>query len=247
VGIGFAIPADTAEAITRQLMTGGKITRGYIGATIQPFTEEMAETQGLSGTQGAIVADLTAGGPAETAGLRRGDVVTSVNGVAIKDSTGLTREVAKARPGETIRMDVLRDGRRQTVNIRSGVRPSESELAANDNGSPRAPGSPARPGAPATQQVLGLQVSGIDAAARTRFSLPSTVNGVVVESVRQGSDAAEKGLRRGDVITSINQRPVTTAAEMSAAIEAAKRGQRTSVLAGFFRSGRYGYLPLKIE
>jgi serine protease Do len=174
-------------------------------------------------------------------------VVTAVNGVAIKDSTGLTREVAKARPGETIRMDVLRDGRRQAVSIRSGVRPSESELAANDNGAPRAPGAPARPGAPAAQQVLGLQVSGIDAAARTRFSLPATVNGVVVESVRQGSDAAEKGLRRGDVITSVNQRPITSAAEMSAAIDAARKGQRTSVLAGFFRAGRYGYLPLKIE
>ncbi len=247
VGIGFAIPADTAESITKQLMTGGKIIpRGYIGATIQPFTSEMAETQGLADIEGAIVADLVAGGPAEAGGLRRGDVVTQVNGVGIKDSTGLTREVAKTQPGQTIRMDVLRDGRRQTVNIRAGARPSESELASNDNSGGARPGAPARPGGPATQQVLGLQVSGIDAAARTRYSLPATLNGVVVDSVRQGSDAAEK-LRRGDVITSVNQRPVTTAAEMSAVIDAAKKSGRTSVLAGFVRAGRSAFLPLKIE
>jgi len=200
----------------------------------------------LVGSMWAIK-DLVAGGPAEGGGLRRGDVVTQVNGVAIKNSSELTREVAKSRPGETIRLDVIRDSRRQVVNIRSGVRPSESELAANDNsGTPRSGATP-RPGAPATQQVLGLQVTGIDAAARTRYSLAPTVNGVVVDSVRQGSDAADKGLRRGDVITTVNQRPVTTAAEMSAAIDAAKKSGRTSVLAGFLRGQRSGFLPLKIE
>jgi serine protease Do len=248
VGIGFAIPADTAESITRQLMTGSKITRGYIGATIQPFTDEMAETQGLAGTQGAIVADLVAGGPAESGGLRRGDIVTTVNGVGIKNSSELTREVAKNRPGDTIRLDVLRDGRRQQVAVRSGQRPSETELASNDNtdGGPRQ-GAPARPGAPVTQQVLGLQVTGIDAAARQRYSLSATVTGVVIDSVRQGSDAADKGLRRGDVITSINQKPLTSAADAAAAVEAAKKAGRTSVLAGFYRNGRPGFLPLKIE
>ena len=248
VGIGFAIPADVAEGIVKQLISGGKITRGYIGATIQNFTTEMAEAQGVPGQRGAIVADLVPGGPSARAGLQPGDVVISVNGQDVKTSSELTREVAKAKAGDALRLEVLREGRRRTVEVRSGVRPTESELAANDNtGTPRS-GQGADSGATAQRpSVLGLAVGPLDEAARERLKLGAGIRGLLVESVDQSSDAAQRGLRRGDVIIQAGGRPVATAAEFSAAVADAKKAGRQSVLVGVHRAGRTSFLPLKVS
>ncbi len=247
VGIGFAIPADVADAITKQLIAGGKITRGYIGASIQNFTAEMADAQGMSGQKGAIVADLVPGGPSAKAGLVPGDVVVAVNGVTVKTSSELTREVAKAQAGDTLHVEVLRDGKRKTVDIRSGVRPTEKELASNDNtGSPRSSGGTAGPSAQ-LPAVLGLKLSPLDEAARTRLNIDTPLRGVVVDSVDQSSDAAQRGLRKGDVITVAGGRPVTTASEFSGAVEAAKKGGRPSILIGVYRAGRTTFLPIKVS
>ncbi|MFN3585121.1 Do family serine endopeptidase [Phenylobacterium sp.] len=247
VGIGFAIPAEIADAVTKQLINGGKIERGYIGATIQNFTTEMAEAAGLGDQKGAIVADLTPGGPSQRAGLQVGDIVVAVNGQTVRSSSELTRQVARARPGDTLRLEVIREGRRRTIDVRSGVRPSERELAANDNQGggqgPGAPGSSAAPQAP----VLGLSLAPLDEAARNRFNLPADLRGALVRSVDQSSDAGSKGLRAGDVITRANNRAVTGPADVVAAVEAAKKEGRASVLVGVFRNGRTSFLPLKIS
>lgn len=248
VGIGFAIPADVVDSITSELIKGGKITRGYIGATIQPFTADMAEAQGLGEQRGAIVAALVPGGPAERGGLKPGDVVTAVNGVAIKNSSELTREVAKGRPGQVLKLNVIREGNRTSIDVRSGSRPTERELAQNDNddespGAARPGAAPAAPRAP----VLGMMLSPLDAATRSRLSIDDAVKGVAVDSVRASSDASDKGLKRGDVITSINTRPVTTPAEVTAAIEAAKKSGRSNLTVGVFSGGRPSYRTLKVE
>jgi serine protease Do len=244
VGIGFAIPAEVANTVTKQLISGGKIERGYIGASIQNFTREMAEAQGMGDQRGAIVGDLVAGGPSQRAGLMIGDVIVGVNGQTVKTSSELTRRVAQAKPGDSLRLDVIRDGRRRTVDVRSGARPSERELAANDN----TPGSraPAAPGA-AAAPVIGLSLSTLDEATRRQLSLPADVRGALVTSVEQGSDAADKGLRRGDLITRAGDRPVTSAADLAAVVDAAKKQNRTSVLVGVFRNGRTSFLPLKVS
>jgi serine protease Do len=248
VGIGFAIPSDVAEGIVKQLISGGKITRGYIGATIQNFTSEMAEAQGLGDQRGAIVADLVPNGPAARGGLRPGDVVVAVNGQAVKTSSELTREVAKARAGGALRLEVIREGRRQTVEVRSGTRPSESELAANDN-SPGARGgqSGENPSGAKAPSVLGLSLAPLDDAARQRLNLGASVRGLLVENVEANSDAAQRGLRRGDVIIQAGGKPVATAADLSAAVAEAKRAGRQSVLVGVHRAGRTSFLPLKIS
>ena len=247
VGIGFAIPAEVADAITKQLISGGKITRGYIGASIQNFTAEMAEANGIPGQKGAIVADLVPGGPSAKAGLTPGDVVVAVNGVTVKTSSELTREVAKARAGDTLHVEVLRDGKRRTVDIRSGVRPTEKELAANDNsGSPRSGGGTTGPSAQ-LPAVLGLKLAPLDEAARTRLNIDTPLRGVVVDSVDQSSDAAQRGLRKNDVITQAGGRPVTTASEFSSAVEAAKKAGRPSILIGVYRAGRTTFLPIKVS
>jgi serine protease Do len=248
VGIGFAIPADVVDSITSELVKGGKITRGYIGANIQPFTADMAEAQGLGEQRGAIVAALVPGGPAEKGGLKAGDVVTAVNGVAIKNSQELTREVAKGRPGASLKLSVIREGNRTTVDVRSGSRPTERELAQNtddeDSSSARPGGTP-----PAAQRapVLGMVLAPLDAATRSRLSIDDTVKGVAIDSVRSSSDASDKGLKRGDVITSINTRPVTTPAEVAAAAEAAKKSGRANLTIGVFSGGRPSYRTLKVE
>jgi len=248
VGIGFAIPADVAEATTQQLIHGGKIQRGYIGATIQNFTTEMAEAQGLGQQKGAIISDLTPGGPSQRAGLMPGDVVVSVNGRSVKTSSELTREVAKARPGDALRLDVIRDGKHRTIEVRSGVRPSEAELAANDNGS-RGPGNGGgnAPAAPASPSVLGLKLAPLDEALRRQLGLGAGVHGAVIMAVEESSDAGEKGLRRGDVIARAGDRPVATAADLAAVVDQARKAGRPSVLVGVYRQGRTIFLPLKIS
>ena len=124
VGIGFDIPADVAETVTKQLMEGHKIERGYMGATVQDLTDEMASSWGLTGKKGAVVAGLVPGGPAAKAGLAAGDVVVAANGQPVKSATELTREVAKVAAGGKIHLDIYRDGKPKTVDIIAGTRPS---------------------------------------------------------------------------------------------------------------------------
>jgi serine protease Do len=207
----------------------------------------MAEALGMGETRGAIVADLAPGGPSQRAGLQAGDVIVAINGRNVKTNSELTREVAKAKPGDVLRLEVMREGRRRTVEVRSGVRPSERELAVNDN----TPGS-GRPGVPVTPEaaranVLGLTLAPLDEATRRTLNVPADVRGVVVMSVDQSSEAAEKGLRRGDVITQANGRPVSSAAEVSAAADAARKAKRENMALGLLRNGRTAFLALKVS
>jgi len=237
-----------ADQVTKQLISGGKIQRGYIGATIQNFTPEMAEAQGLGDQKGAIVSDLVAGGPSARAGLVPGDVVVGINGVSVKTSTELTREVAKARPGDALRLDVIHDGKHKTIEVRSGIRPSEKDLASNDNtpGGRQGPGG-ATPPAVQAPAVLGLSLVPLDEAARRGLNLPPEVHGAVVGSVDQSSNAGQKVLRRGDVIVRAGNRAVNAASDLAAEVDAAKKAGRVSVLVGVYRGGRTTFLPLKVS
>jgi serine protease Do len=175
-----------------------------------------------------------------------GDVVVGVNGVAVKSSSDLTRQVARVRGGDTLRLDIIREGKRRIIEVRSGVRPSERELAQVD-GQGGGPGRPPSGGSTAASApVLGMALSPLDPAARTRLNLPPEVRGAVVDTVDQSSDAGTKGMRRGDVITLANSRPVTSSADLAAVVDAAKKAGRTSVLVGVYRNGRTAFLPLKI-
>jgi serine protease Do len=130
VGIGFDIPAATVSSIAKQLIATGSVAHGYIGATIQQITPDLADSLGLKSVEGALVAQLTPGGPAQRAGLRAGDIVRSVNGRTVTSPTELTRQVAFAHPGDALRLTVLRNGRSVELTLRAGLRPSEDQLAA---------------------------------------------------------------------------------------------------------------------
>lgn len=248
VGIGFAIPSDVADTITKQLISGGKVTRGYLGATIQSVSPDIAASMGLSEPKGALVAELVPGGPAEKSGLQPGDIVTAINGKPVEDASDLTRNVAASRTGDTLRIQVLRDGKPRNIEVRSGVRPSEKELqrGANDNDEDR--DEPGKPPAGAVQpQALGLSLVPLDEAAHRTFSVPGNVKGAAISGVRAGSDAAKKGLKRGDVVVRANERSVAGPADVVAVAEAAKRAGRPSVLLFIYREGRQLGVAIKLD
>lgn len=229
VGIGFAIPAETAKSITERLMRGETIERGYLGVQIGNLTSEYRESLGLpEATKGAYVVEVTPDGPAARGGLQVGDVVVSLNGRAIESSSELTRAVGSAKPGDNLRLELLREGRRQTVNVRSGARPANLETASaeSDDGS----GSPASPGAAAGEVVEGLTVAPANAALRSRFGLPTDVQGLVVTAVGQQSRAARLGFQPGMVILQANGRSVSSTADLKGAVEAVKSAGRPGIL-----------------
>lgn len=218
VGIGFAIPASVAKPITDRLMRGETIERGYLGVEIgnvDPFREAM----GLpAGTRGALINSVTPGGPADRSGLRYGDVVVAMNGQPILTSSELTRRVGQARAGDTLRLEVLRDGRRQTVNVRSGTRPSQAELQAGRGGEEGA-GAPAP--APVGKVVAGLTVAPITPALRQRYEIPAGVNGIVVTQAGRGN---AQGFQPGYVIMRARTTAITSVADLETAVQAARAG-----------------------
>jgi serine protease Do len=230
VGIGFDIPADVAAQITRQLIADGKVTRGYLGAQVQDVTPEIADSLGLHGGKGALVAELTPGGPSEHAGLQPGDLILKMNGEAVDSASDLTRRVALAHAGENIQLEIRRDGRVREVDVRSGVRPMEASLT-----SKIAPGGGDANTQSDVRRVLGMRLE----------AKPG--GGVVIAGVNGESDAGEKGLRRGDVILRAGDAKTNAPQDVASAVDEAKRDGRSSVLLMIGRGGGQLFVPLKIE
>ena len=247
VGIGFDIPADIAETITKQLMEGHKIQRGFIGATIQDLNDEMATSWGLDGKKGAIVAGLVPGGPAAKAGLAEGDVVVAVNGKPVTNANELTREVAKVAAGGKIALDIYRDGKPRTVTVTAGLRPSEAQLAQNGGAGGDDQNDDSGAAAPAHKSVLGMIIAPIDAPARQTYGIAPATHGVVVQSVKDSSDAGDKGVKRGDVIVRAGDREVTSLADLNAALASWKKDGRTSIPLEINRGGVSRFVPIKID
>jgi serine protease Do len=230
VGIGFDIPADVAASVSRQLIAGGKVVRGYIGAAIQNVTPDIADSMGLTGHKGALVADITPGGPSATAGLKSGDLIVSINGHQVESSYDLTRQVALAHAGDVLHLQIRRGGQMRDIELRSGVRPSETALAQND----RQPGAGAAE-PPDSARVLGM-----------RLSPDPHGGGVTIAGVGGDSEAGEKGLRPGDVILRAGERATATPADVSAAVAQARRDGHMDILLLVAHDGRRLFIPLKV-
>ena len=251
IGIGFAIPAESAKPIIETLMKGQSVQRGYIGIQLGgPVDDDAASALGIPKNQGELVAGVTPDGPAARGGLRPGDVVTRVNGQAVTPDQTLSRLVAAVAPGQTARLDVIRNSRPQTVNVTVARRPSEEQLAAqlgqgDDFGSDDSDGSGAQT-APASANGLGLNVVPLTPQIARQVGVDSTVQGVVVASVDPTSDAAQK-LKRSDVIQAVNGTPVRTAADLSAAVAQARAAGRPQVLLLVSRQRlAAAFIPVKI-
>ena len=203
IGIGFAIPIGQAKSIIAQLRESGKVTRGWLGVMIQPVTKELADSFGLDEPKGALIAEVTEGGPAQQSGLERGDVITAFNGQTIHDSRDLPGLVANAPVGSEAQVKLLRGGQEQDISVKLGELPDQ--LASR------------RP-AQADQESWGMTVADLTPDIARRFQLDASREGVVVTAVEPGSPAASAGIQPGDLIEEVNRKAVTSVAEFSTAI-----------------------------
>lgn len=224
IGIGFAIPANSAEPVIRQLIEHGEVKRGWLGVRIQTVNEEIAEALGLKEAAGALVAGVIPGGPADDAKLKDGDVILEFDGKPITQMRRLPRLVADTEVGKTVPIKVWRDGKELALKVEVGVLREEEEKAAS------ASKPQEKPAGSESVAALGLSVSSIDEKARERFDLGQDTKGVVVTNVDPSGPAADQGIRPGEVIVEIGQEEVSTPAQLIEKVKAAKESGRKSVL-----------------
>jgi len=230
VGIGLAIPAEAAKPVIEALRRGQRPERGYLGVGLQPLDENIADSLGLPKDRGEIVRTVVAGEPAAKAGIQQGDVILKVGGRDVTPDETVSYLIANTSVGSRVPVELIRGGRRMTVQVQVGQRPTEEELvkqAGGDDDSNQGLGeeTPVAPGS-----ALGLSLQPLNPQIIRALNLAADQKGVVITSVAQGSDASEKGLRRGDVIVSVNRQPVTQPQQVIAAVEATRRAGRNSVL-----------------
>jgi serine protease Do len=239
VGIGFAIPAETASAIVDQIIRSGRVTRGWIGVSIQDLDRDIANSLGLTETYGALVGSVTPGGPAAAAGIQQGDVILSYDGQRVNDRRDLTQRVGATGVGSSARVEVLRNGSRLNLTLRLGERPSEAVLA-NTTPAPNAtpPNTPPNPGVGVALASLGVSVRAATNEDRTRYNLGANERGVVVTAVAPDSSMGERGVIVGDLILQAGGRSVASPQDLSAAVDAARTSGRPLLLQIDGRNGR---------
>jgi serine protease Do len=201
-GVGLAVPADLVGNVVDNLVAHGKVVRGYIGVGIQDLTPGLADSFGLKTNAGALVTDVKPGSPGAKAGLKSGDVITSIDGQPIDSASRLGITVAEAAPGSKLELDILRDGATQRIPVTTVVRTNAD----------RRGGDESVESSTDDQGVLnGVGVADLDAASRRDLDLPERLNGAVITGVDPESAAARAGIREGDVILEIDRQPVTSA------------------------------------
>jgi serine protease Do len=218
--IGFAVPINQAVAILPQLKTDGRVSRGFIGVTLIDVTPGLQRALGLSVSEGAMVQDVSPRSPAERAGLRPYDVIVLVEGQPVRTNEELIRDISARQPGTVARLEVLREGRRHTINVKLAERPARGQEFDASTGLER---PPQRLREPESQAPLGVIVREMDRAFVGRQEIPENVQGVIVSRV-DPTGAAHHVLRRGLIIMEVNRKPTTTVAAFERAVGAAKAG-----------------------
>ncbi|MHB8121068.1 MAG: DegQ family serine endoprotease [Desulfuromonadaceae bacterium] len=207
-GIGFAIPVNLAKSIIPQLREKGKVTRGWLGVSIQPVTAELATSFGLGSEKGALISEILPGGPAEKAGLKSGDIILEFDGTKIQEVNELPRLVAATTVGKKVAMTIMRNGKEEKV---TAVIESLKESAATEEGE-------------ATQDRLGLTVKELDKNLAERFQLKES-SGVVVTDLKPDGAAQDAGIAAGDIIKEIDGTPITSLTDYDKTVAAHKQGQ----------------------
>ena len=234
IGIGFAIPINMARKVMDALVAKGQVVRGYVGVTLQPIDENMAQALKLKGTDGALVGDVVPDGPADKAGIKRGDIVVAVDGAAVQDNTQVRNLVAEGQPGKTMTFGVLRDGTRLERTVTLAERPHER--------GGQTPQGDRQEGA--SQQKLGLAVEDLTPEIAQQLGFKNETGAVVVEVV-PGSPADDAGLETGDLVQEINRVPVRTARDFERLARGLHSGDAVALLV---RRGQGTlFLSLKVQ
>jgi serine protease Do len=227
IGIGFAVPSDAAQVVLDQLRRFGEVRRGWLGVRIQTISDDLAETLGVKANTGALVAGITAGSPAQKAGLEDGDVILRFDGKDVSTMRGLPRLVAQTPIGKEVDVEYMRKGQRKTAKVMVGrlvedddkAKPASAD-AGKDKDAPK----------PGVSPIIGLKMAPITDDIRQRFKLDAKVKGVVVTEVDPQSAAAEKGLKAGDVIAEVAQEAVQTVDDVAKGVEKVRKAGRKAVL-----------------
>ncbi|MCZ4354045.1 Do family serine endopeptidase [Roseovarius aestuarii] len=241
IGIGFSMASNVVARVVSQLQEFGETRRGWLGVRIQDVTDDVAEAIGLEKAAGALVTDVPEG-PAADSGMLAGDVITSFDGVEVADTRALVRQVGNTAVGKAVRVVVFRDGGTKTLKVTLGRR-EEAEGAVpagqmNDGGAPEAP---------QPQELLGLTLSVLDDELRGQLDLNDDSSGLVVRDVDELSEAYEKGLRAGDLITEAGQQKLNSVADLQARIDDTREAGRKSLLLLVRRAGEPRFVALTLD
>jgi len=229
MGLSFSIPIDVAIDISNQLKANGKITRGWLGVAIQELTKELAESFGMKNTNGALIAGVEKGGPAEKGGLEAGDVITKFDGKVIITSSDLPRAVGASKPGKVVPVEILRKGAVKTLNLSVGEMPSDGAEVAQTN----------KPPAKAEPNKIGLTLKELTPQQKKKLN---GKNGLIV--AESTGAAAQAGIRRGDVILGLNNSETQSVEQFNKQINAVAAGKTVAVLVQ--RADSTLYVPIKV-
>ena len=235
VGIGFAIPATQASPVIDQLRSSGHVERGWLGVGIQGVDEDIAAGLGLESAGGALISSVEAQSPADRAGLEVGDVVRRVDGEEIEELKDLTRAVAAIAPDDKVELGVWRGSELETLSVRVGRSPDSPPKVAR--------GAESRDDG---HSSLGLSLADLDDSARRGFGISPDVEGALVVGVEQGSEAANRGLRPGDVVVRVGRTAVESASQAADEIAAVTQDDRETVLLQVARGEARRFVPLSL-
>jgi serine protease Do len=239
IGIGFSMASNVVTRVVDQLKEFGETRRGWLGVRIQDVTDDVAEAMGLASAAGALVTDVPEG-PAKESGMLAGDVIITFAGKDVEDTRGLVREVGNSPVGETVRVVVMRDGQSQTLMVTLGRR-EEAEGAV-----PAVATAPDGGEEPTTKELLGLTLTPLTDELREQLGAESTMEGLAVTDVDETSEAFEKGLRAGDIITEAGQQKVTSISDLEERVAAAEDAGRKSLLLLVRRAGDPRFVALAL-
>ena len=221
VGLGFAMPSNVADFVVRQLRENGRLRIGYLGAHLQSVTQDIATALDLPEIAGALVDEVVPGGPADQAKLRQGDVILKAGGRELPDARAVARAIAETPIGHVVELGVWRDDKEQTVLVTVAEWPGDQQQAT---------AKPAPQAVPAETPDLGLQLSEITDALRAQYGLPADAKGLVVTGITPLSPADIRGLHAGDVIESVQMKPVSTPGEFRQRLDDLRRQGKQYVL-----------------
>ena len=241
IGIGFSMASNVVTRVVDQLKEFGETRRGWLGVRIQDVTEDVAEAMGLASAKGALVTDVPSG-PAEKAGMMAGDVIISFAGTEVEDTRGLVRQVGNSPVGETVQVVVMREGKSKTLKVTLGRRedaegsePAVAEDLDGDDGK-----------APSTKDLLGLTLTPLTDELREQLGADQGMEGLAVTDVDEASEAYEKGLRAGDIITEAGQQKIASISDLEARVDAAEEAGRKSLLLLVRRAGDPRFVALSL-
>jgi serine protease Do len=218
-GIGFAVPINIAKQLLPTLEQGKVVVRGFLGVGLQSMNQDLAQSLGLSSTEGALISGVTPDGPAAKGGMKQGDVVVAYNGKKISNANELTRVVGSTAPGTKVAMDVVRDGKPKSLNVRVGTRPTDEQLATGGGRGESGGGGEQTP----APDALGLAVVPLAPAQAQAMGLTSG-EGVMVAGVSDDGAAAQVGVQQGDVVLEVNRKAVHSVADYQKALSGVKQG-----------------------